>query len=74
MSTLKKVNAKLMKKLDAALNAAGDAAACVGNNGAAAAAVAKDNAVNPRDYIGKFWVDSLVHDPVQLKLVTDLVA
>ena len=24
--------------------------------------VAVDNAVNPRDYIGKFWVDSLVHD------------
>ena len=21
-----------------------------------------DNAVNPRDYLGKFWVDSLVHD------------
>jgi aminocarboxymuconate-semialdehyde decarboxylase len=24
--------------------------------------VAVDNAINPRDYIGKFWVDSLVHD------------
>lgn len=24
--------------------------------------VAVDNPVNPRDYIGKFWVDSLVHD------------
>ena len=23
---------------------------------------AKDNPKNPRDYIGKFWVDSLVHD------------
>jgi aminocarboxymuconate-semialdehyde decarboxylase len=21
-----------------------------------------DNPINPRDYIGKFWVDSLVHD------------
>lgn len=24
--------------------------------------VAVDNPVNPRDYIGKFWIDSLVHD------------
>lgn len=24
--------------------------------------VAVDNPVNPRDYLGKFWVDSLVHD------------
>ncbi|TCJ17482.1 amidohydrolase [Flaviaesturariibacter flavus] len=22
-----------------------------------------DNTVNPRDYLGRFWVDSLVHDP-----------
>lgn len=25
--------------------------------------VAVDNAISPRQYIGKFWVDSLVHDP-----------
>jgi aminocarboxymuconate-semialdehyde decarboxylase len=24
---------------------------------------AVDNPVNPRRYLGKFWVDSLVHDP-----------
>lgn len=24
--------------------------------------VAIDNVINPRDYIGKFWIDSLVHD------------
>lgn len=28
--------------------------------------VAVDNPVNPRDYIGKFYVDSLVHDPMML--------
>jgi aminocarboxymuconate-semialdehyde decarboxylase len=26
-----------------------------------------DNAVNPRSYIGKFYVDSLVHDPLALR-------
>ncbi|HEY0066664.1 MAG TPA: amidohydrolase family protein [Flavisolibacter sp.] len=25
--------------------------------------VQPDNKVNPRDYLGRFWVDSLVHDP-----------
>jgi aminocarboxymuconate-semialdehyde decarboxylase len=24
---------------------------------------AVDNKVDPKDYLGKFWVDSLVHDP-----------
>lgn len=25
--------------------------------------VAIDNAINPREYLGKFWVDSITHDP-----------
>jgi aminocarboxymuconate-semialdehyde decarboxylase len=29
--------------------------------------VAVDNAVNPRQYLGRFYVDSLVHDPVALR-------
>ncbi len=28
--------------------------------------VAIDNAINPREYIGRFWVDSLVHDATAL--------
>lgn len=28
---------------------------------------ALDNAVTPRDYLGRFWVDSLVHDPHALR-------
>jgi aminocarboxymuconate-semialdehyde decarboxylase len=35
--------------------------------------VAIDNKPEPRSYFGKFWVDSLVHDPVALKLLADLV-
>ena len=31
--------------------------------------VAVDNAVHPRDYIGKFWVDSLVHDKRSLEFL-----
>ena len=31
--------------------------------------VAVDNPINPRDYIGKFWIDSLVHDPAAMKLI-----
>jgi aminocarboxymuconate-semialdehyde decarboxylase len=27
------------------------------------------NTVNPRDYLGKFWVDSLVHDPAAFALL-----
>ncbi len=31
--------------------------------------VAIDNNVNPRNYLGKFWVDSITHDPVLLEYV-----
>lgn len=34
--------------------------------------VALDNNVNPREYLGKFWIDSLVHDPVMLDYVVGL--
>lgn len=34
--------------------------------------VAVDNDINPRDYIGKFWVDSITHDPKLLKYIIDL--
>jgi aminocarboxymuconate-semialdehyde decarboxylase len=34
--------------------------------------VAIDNNVNPRDYIGKFWVDSITHDPIMLEYVIKL--
>lgn len=33
---------------------------------------AVDNNVNPRDYLGKFWIDSLVHDPKVLQYVMEL--
>lgn len=33
--------------------------------------VAIDNAINPRDYIGKFWVDSLVHDEKAMRFLMD---
>jgi aminocarboxymuconate-semialdehyde decarboxylase len=32
---------------------------------------AVDNNVNPRDYLGRFWIDALVHDPAILRLVVD---
>lgn len=35
--------------------------------------VAVDNAVNPRAYLGRFYLDSLVHDSVILKYLIDLV-
>jgi aminocarboxymuconate-semialdehyde decarboxylase len=35
--------------------------------------VAIDNPVNPRDYIGKFWIDSLVHDAGALKFIMDVM-
>lgn len=35
--------------------------------------VAIDNAVNPRNYIGKFWIDSLVHDPDAMSFVLKLM-
>lgn len=31
-----------------------------------------DNTVNPRDYLGKFWVDSLVHDPAAFRFMMEL--
>jgi len=34
--------------------------------------VAIDNNVNPRNYIGKFWVDSITHDPLMLEYVLKL--
>jgi aminocarboxymuconate-semialdehyde decarboxylase len=33
---------------------------------------AVDNNVEPRHYLGKFWLDSLVHDPAMLQYVVDL--
>ena len=33
---------------------------------------AVDNNVNPRAYLGRFWIDALVHDPAVLKHVVDL--
>ena len=35
--------------------------------------VAIDNDVNPREYLGKFYVDSIVHDPVMLRHLVDLM-
>ena len=32
-----------------------------------------DNAVNPREYLGKFWIDALVHDPKALNYVVDVM-
>jgi len=34
---------------------------------------AVDNNINPRDYLGKFYLDSLVHDKTMLKYIIDLV-
>ena len=34
---------------------------------------AVDNNVNPRDYLGKFYLDSLVHDPIILNFLIELV-
>lgn len=35
--------------------------------------VAVDNPIKPRDYIGKFWIDSLVHDAQALQYIVDLM-
>ncbi|MBL0144857.1 MAG: amidohydrolase [Chitinophagaceae bacterium] len=35
--------------------------------------VAIDNAINPRDYIGKFWIDSLVHDTKAMQYIIDVM-
>jgi aminocarboxymuconate-semialdehyde decarboxylase len=34
---------------------------------------AVDNPINPRDYLGKFWVDSLVHDEVSFDVLLKTV-
>ncbi len=34
--------------------------------------VAIDNPVNPRNYLGKFWVDCITHDPKMLEYVLDV--
>lgn len=34
--------------------------------------VAVDNSVNPRYYLGKFWLDSLVHDPDAVRYIIQL--
>uniref|UniRef100_A0A671EET5 2-amino-3-carboxymuconate-6-semialdehyde decarboxylase n=1 Tax=Rhinolophus ferrumequinum TaxID=59479 RepID=A0A671EET5_RHIFE len=34
---------------------------------------AQDNPVNPKKYLGSFYTDSLVHDPLALKLLTDII-
>lgn len=33
---------------------------------------AVDNNVSPKEYCGRFWVDSLVHDPKVLEYCVDL--
>jgi len=35
--------------------------------------VAVDNNVNPRDYIGKFWIDSLVHDAKAINYLLEVM-
>lgn len=35
--------------------------------------VAVDNGVNPREYLGKFWVDCITHDADVLRLIIDKV-
>ena len=34
---------------------------------------AVDNEINPRKYLGSFYTDSLVHDPIALKLLIDVI-
>ena len=34
---------------------------------------AVDNNVNPRAYLGRFWIDALVHDPAMLRHVVELL-
>ena len=35
--------------------------------------VAVDNPINPREYIGRFWIDSLVHDPAAMQYILNLM-
>jgi aminocarboxymuconate-semialdehyde decarboxylase len=34
---------------------------------------AVDNPIAPSTYVGKFWLDSLVHDPMALNFITDMM-
>jgi aminocarboxymuconate-semialdehyde decarboxylase len=34
--------------------------------------VAIDNPINPREYVGKFWVDSITHDIDALKYILNM--
>lgn len=35
--------------------------------------VAVDNAISPTQYLGKFWIDSLVHDPKALQYIVEVM-
>lgn len=35
--------------------------------------VAIDNNINPRNYLGKFWIDSLVHDKHAMQFIVDVI-
>lgn len=35
--------------------------------------VAVDNPINPNDYVGKFWIDSLVHDEKAMRFIMDVM-
>lgn len=35
--------------------------------------VAVDNNIKPKNYIGKFWIDSLVHDPKALRYIMEVM-
>jgi aminocarboxymuconate-semialdehyde decarboxylase len=35
--------------------------------------VAADNPLHPREYLGRFWVDSLTHDPAMLQILIDML-
>lgn len=35
--------------------------------------VAVDNSLNPRDYIGRFWIDSLVHDEKAMQYIIEVM-
>src|ERR1700716_4355603 len=32
-----------------------------------------DNPVNPREYIGRFWIDSLVHDQISMEYILKVI-
>jgi aminocarboxymuconate-semialdehyde decarboxylase len=35
--------------------------------------VAADNVINPKEYLGRFYLDSLVHDPKMLEYIVELI-